>query len=424
MRLTELSNLKIAVWGKGREGEALKRFFDEHGIKFDWLDGNNVDLSSFNVVFKSPGISLYLPIIQEAKEKGVQFLSGTNLYLMNNRPRLKRIAVTGTKGKSTTSSLIAHVLTGMGFKTGLGGNIGVPLISLWGKELDYLVAELSSYQCADLTEPSDMNVVVNLYPEHVDWHGSHEQYYNDKINLLRIRHSGQIAFLNAQNDLSMRYAQKMENVILFNNTEGIHIENGWFYDVSQKLFETSQITNLKGQHNLENICAVLSVVKALGLPLKGIETLLNSFQPLPHRLQTIAEIKGVCFVDDSISTTPETAVAALKAFEGRKIFLLVGGFERQQDYQILLEYVQKHPTIYLLTLPDTGERIYQEALNRKIKTQKCSSIADAVKQVQQQAVSGDVVLLSPGAPSYHLYHSFEERGEDFKQCIEKYFKLK
>ncbi len=417
MHLKQLADLKVAVWGKGREGQALMDFFNKHLLKAAWIEGNDVDLTGFDVVFKSPGISLYLPMIKEAEEKGVRFLSGTNFYLMNNQPRLKRIAVTGTKGKSTTSSLIAHVLTQMGFQTGLGGNIGLPLISLWGKPFDFLVTELSSYQCADLTESFDLNVVVNLYPEHVDWHGSHEQYYQDKMNLLRVRHSGQKAFLNAQNILSEKYAACLKDVILFNDETGMHVADGWFYDGAQKLFETTCITNLKGEHNLENICAVLAVIKDLELPLTGIEKILSTFQPLPHRLQIVVRHNGVCYVDDSISTTPETAVAALKAFEGHRIFLLVGGFDRQQDYQVLLSYVQKHPNVILLTLPDTGKRIYEKARQIGIAAQTCVSVKDAVQQAQRQAVSGDVVLLSPGAPSYHLYRSFEERGEDFKRSI-------
>ena len=422
MYLDTLNHKTIGIFGMGREGTALKDFFKAHLTHPNVIEieeNNLSDLEKCDVVFKSPGVSLYRPEIQSLKQKGIELSSATNLFMRLKKSEQKLIAVTGTKGKSTTASLLYHTLKHLGVSVGFGGNIGVPLINLLGQDFEWIVAELSSYQCADFVGNPDIGVLVNLYPEHLQWHGSHEQYYQDKINMIR---QAKKCIVNADNAKSIDYTKTLLP-LFFNQEAGIHVANGFFMNSYEELFSTDSL-NLMGEHNLSNACAVLTVIQQMGLDLKKCEEAFKSFQSLPHRLEKIAEINGVSFIDDSISTTPETAVAALKAFEGRKIFLLVGGFERQQDYQILLEYVQQHPTIYLLTLPDTGERIYQEALNRKIKTQKCSSIADAVKQVQQQAVSGDVVLLSPGAPSYHLYHSFEERGEDFKQCIEKYFKLK
>ena len=207
--------------------------------------------------------------------------------------------------------------------------------------------------------------------------------------------------------------------MFFNDKAGFHLENGFIMDGDKKIFETSKITNLKGEHNLENICAVLTVLKALNIDLTDIEKDIVSFNALPHRLQAVENLNGVLFVDDSISTTPETSVAALKAFNDAKhIYLLVGGYDRNQDYTVLLNYVRQHKDkITLLTLPLTGERIAQEATNLNVI--KTKDVCDAVSQAQKLAKNGDVVLLSPGAPSYHAYKNFGARGEDFKQAIKK-----
>lgn len=419
MYLTDLKNKKIAVWGLGKEGHALLAFLQAHSFSPVVLEGTDVDLSSFDVVFKSPGVSLYLPNIQKVIKEGKEITSSTNFYLMNKPSLMKTIAVTGTKGKSTTSSLLVHLMKKMGLNVGFGGNIGVPLISLWGQKFDYLVAELSSYQCADLAVPFDYSVVVNLYPEHIDWHLSHQQYYADKLRLIRLRQKGQLGFLNKTNATSMSLTKDAPDVVYFNDEKGFHLKDGWIMDGQRALFDARKLTNLMGGHNYENICAVLSVLKALHLPLEGIENHIATFQALPHRLQKLETVRGVLFVDDSISTTPETSLAALKAFEGRRIFLLVGGYDRQQDYREVIAYAKAHPCVTLMALPDTGKRIQQAADQANVACFSFDSVQQAVLKAQSMAKEGDVILLSPGAPSYNLYHSFEERGLDFEKSIIK-----
>ena len=412
-------NKKIAIWGKGKEGESLLKYCFNNDIQPIVLEGENVDFQNADVIFKSPGVSLYNSCLLTAKEKGIELWSSTNIYMAQKSEKTKTIAITGTKGKSTTSSLLAHILAKKGYKVGYGGNIGLPLVEFVGKEFDYLVAELSSYQCADLKYPFDISVVTNLYPEHIDWHKTHERYYEDKLNLVRIRKSGQKTVLNASNPETLKRCQNEQSVLYFNNQDGIHIADGFIIDGNKKLFEASKITNLKGKHNLENICAVLTVLKELNINLEGIENDVASFKALPHRLQIVGNVNGVDFVDDSISTTPETSVAALQAFNTAKhIYLLVGGYDRNQDYTVLLDYVrQNKDKITLVTLPLTGMRIAQNALDLDVV--QAQNVSDGVFQAQKLARCGDVVLLSPGAPSYHAYKNFEARGEDFTQAIRK-----
>ena len=410
---------RIVIWGAGREGQAAKTFLEKQGCEPVLIEGKTIDLTGVDIIIKSPGISLYNPCIQQALKQGIQVLSGTNLFMSQLDKSTKTIAITGTKGKSTTASLLAHVLKCKGYLVGFGGNIGVPLLELPLQKYDFLVAELSSYQCADLAYSFDISVLLNLYPEHIDWHGSHDKYYQDKLNLLRIRQPGQIGIINAQNEESVRRTCAMNNLLYFNDPNGFHVQNMCVMDGQTLVFSADDIPNIKGEHNLQNICAVLTALKALHLDFTDIAKDIASFKPLPHRLQTVACVDGVTFVDDSISTTPQTAVAALKAFDkASHIYLIVGGYDRQQDYTELLDYVALNQAqITLITLPLTGMRIAQSAMQRNIHALMANSVAEAVDLAQRQARAGDVVLLSPAAPSYHAYKNFEARGDDFSAHI-------
>jgi len=408
---------KIAIWGKGKEGNSLINYCINNKLQYTVFEGKNIDLSGFDIVMKSPGVSLYNGCLQKALKQGVELWSGTNIFMQQKPAKMKTIAITGTKGKSTTSSLLAHILKKKGYSVAFGGNIGQPLVDFVGQNFDFLVAELSSYQCADLIYSFDVSVILNLYPEHIDWHQTHERYYEDKLRLIRIRKPGQKAVLNWENTETLVRTEGEKDVVFFNNPSGIHIKDNWIIDGEKALFSADVIMNLKGQHNLENICAVLSVLKELGIDLTDIEKDIVSFEPLAHRLQTIANVQGVIFVDDSISTTPETSVAALKAFsDANHIYLLVGGFDRHQDYGVLLSYVRENADrITLITLPITGDAVAQQADDLDVIRAK--SVCDGVQKAKSVAKAGDIVLLSPGAPSYHAYKNFEERGEDFKNAI-------
>ncbi len=382
-----LEHKRLAIWGMGREGLAIKRALESHVSTAEIIaitEDNVSDILGVDVVIKSPGVSLYRPEIYEAKVKGVQFTSGTNLFMANKNLKTKVIAVTGTKGKSTTSSLMAHTLKTYGFNVCLGGNIGVPLLDFVDEPADYVVAELSSYQCADFIGRPDVTVLLNLYPEHLQWHGSHKQYYNDK-----------------------RHMWKQGVWQLDNRKNEIQIQNNFFTDMGTQLFPIVRL-NLRGIHNAQNACAVLAVLKHLGLDLRQAEQAFQTFEGLAHRLQIVAEQDGITFVDDSISTTPETAICAMESFKGRPITLLVGGFDRGQDYTELNKYVKEH-NVQAIALPTTGDRV--ETPHHVV------TIKEAVVLAKQITPKGGIVLLSPAAPSYNQYKNFESRGDDFQETI-------
>lgn len=419
MLLNSLKN-KVTVYGKGLEGAAAADFLTRLGCDVE-IVCDPLDKALDGVVVKSPGISLYRDDVKKAAQNGVVFTSGTNLFMeycagLEKRPVL--IGVTATKGKSTTSTLIAHLLNALGHKTALGGNIGKPVVSyaFEAQNYDFVVDEISSYQAADLKRGFDVCAVLNLYPEHIDWHLTHENYYRDKLNILRVRKDGQKAVLNAQNDRLRAMTQNEKDVVFYNDGAGVHLQDGMFYDGETPLFETG-VLHLRGEHNLENACAALTVLKILGFDLKQTRAGLESFRALPHRLQPLGEKKGALFVNDSISTTPETAIAAMEAFAGKKIALIAGGYDRKQEYADLAAYIAKRGDVTVVAVPSTGRRLAQAVRDAGAKAYEAADLPSAVDVAV--CLDADVILLSPAAPSYDFYKNFEERGTLFKACFDR-----
>ena len=410
-----LNNKRIGIWGMGREGQAVRQALECHVLNYEIIEISEENISELlkcDVVVKSPGVSLYRPEIQEALQKGVEFTSSTNLFFANKKPSVSVIAVTGTKGKSTTSSLLAHTLKSFNKHVELGGNIGRPLVELSDTNADFAVAELSSYQCADLTGRPDIGVLINLYPEHLQWHQTHEVYYQDKARMIRLSAE---AVLNATDPQTHVFLKGTE-AILFNAPRGIHIQNNLFYDGEVPLFPIGKLP-LIGRHNAENACAVLTVIKMLGLKPELCEKAFETFKPLAHRLEIIGKKDGITYVDDSISTTPETAMVAIKALDkGQDMTLIAGGFDRGQNYKDLVDFLKTYKNrIRLVTLPDTGKVLADLAQRAGIETALTSDMPTAVSVAQHITPRGGMIILSPAAPSYNMYPNFEERGKDFKK---------
>ena len=418
MLWNNLNNKRIGIWGMGKEGLSAKQAILKHAHPTSITqigEENTHEILNCDIIIKSPGVSLYRPEITQAQHKGIVITSGTNLFFSNKNPNATVIAVTGTKGKSTTSSLLAHTLSKMGHNTVLGGNIGVPLVDLIDTQADYIVAELSSYQCADFIGSPDIGILVNLYPEHLPWHGSHDKYYKDKLNMISLANTQILNALDERTHIYTDTDKRFESAIYFN--DDIRSDGKWFYDKTQKLFPCTSL-NLTGEHNHKNACAVLAVIKKLGLDLISCEKAFKSFQALPHRLQVIEQKGGLTFIDDSISTTPETAIAALKAIgHDRPVTLIAGGQDREQDFTELIQYIKSHPMIQIIAMPNTGERIVNAAQQNKVLVHSCNTMAEAVQKAITITPVGGAILLSPAAPSYNMYKNFEERGADFKNNI-------
>ncbi|MBD9367483.1 UDP-N-acetylmuramoyl-L-alanine--D-glutamate ligase [Xanthomonas sp. XNM01] len=443
MRVSQLDGLRVALWGWGREGRAAWRAIraqlpqlpltlfcnaseaaDAAALGDAWLSTREqVDaqaLSGFDVVIKSPGISPYSPEALAAAQAGTRFIGGTTLWFAEH-PHARTVCVTGTKGKSTTTALLAHLLRAGGHRTALAGNIGLPLL-----ELDQLppaelhAIELSSYQTGDVAASGvhpHVAVVLNLFPEHLDWHGSEQRYIEDKLKLVTAA-APRIAVLNADDPHLAQLQLPHSTVIWFNRSEGWHMRGEVVHRGELAVFDTRD-TPLPGRHNRGNLCAVLAAIEALGLDAVSLAPAVQSFRPLPNRLQRIGTRDGVTWVNDSISTTPHASLAALDCFAGRRIALLVGGHDRGLDWSdFVLHMTHDTPPLEIVTMGANGPRIHALlqplAEAGRFGLHAAADLPQAMRLARDAlGEEGGIVLLSPGAPSFGAYRDYVERGRHF-----------
>jgi UDP-N-acetylmuramoylalanine--D-glutamate ligase len=439
MRVAELGSRRIAVWGLGREGRAAINLLRQRHPQCRLVllddaadarppDGIGADIEcafgaerivhaiqDVDVIVKSPGVSLYRHEIRAARGRGVKITSLLNLWFAK-KPEITTICVTGTKGKSTTASLIAHILKKLDARVALVGNIGVPITEI-DRATRFAVIEVSSYQAADFDGLCDVAVLTSLYPEHLDWHLSVENYFRDKIHLLN--HS-QCRIINRETaEMAQRFGLTTGPSYFFNDQSRIHYCDIQILDGSEVIGEVRN-SYLARPHNMSNLCAALAVAKSLGLEIRAALAAASGFRSLPHRQEELGEVEGVLFVDDSISTIPESTLSALAVYAGRAITLIVGGYDRGIDYEKLVQTIKAGAAKAVICLGDSGKRIYSLAQSpangrpgQTCPIHEAKSMAEAVSLALRLTPSGGVVLLSPAAPSYGTYRDYIERGEDF-----------
>ncbi|MDB5543602.1 MAG: UDP-N-acetylmuramoyl-L-alanine--D-glutamate ligase [Hyphomicrobiales bacterium] len=432
------SSERAAIWGFGREGRAAFQHLKATRPDLDLVILNDTPVQDapdgvriltgddamralasgeFALVVKSPGVSLYRPEVAAAKACGTLFTSGTNLWF-EQYPNARTIVVTGTKGKSTTSRLIHHLLVTQGLDAKLLGNVGVAALEE-APGRDWTVFELSSYQLADFAHAGDIALVTNLYPEHAPWHGGVETYYRDKLNALRDQKKTVAVVNRGQNELAARVTGRA-NLRWYNDDAGFHEREGRLYFGAREI----EVVNfaLPGAHNVSNLAAACTIAEMAGVTGLRERVDMTGFQQLRHRLEEFSAGTLTC-VDDSISTVPQATLAALAAYAGRSIVLLAGGSDRGQDYAELAAALLKAPVHALILLPVTGARL-REALQGRagFEIVDAPGLDVAVEEAIKRAPKDGVVLLSPAAPSFEEFRNFEERGARFKELCARFAK--
>ena len=443
MRISSLDGRRVALWGWGREGRAAWRALRDRGIGPLALfcnpqeaaealaldpalrvepDASAARLSAYDVVVKSPGISPYQPEAQAAMAAGTRLVGGTALWFGeragNDGIVANAACVTGTKGKSTTTAMLAHLLRASGASTALAGNIGMPLLELLDERPEYWAIELSSYQTGDVADSGarpDVAVALNIFPEHLDWHGSHDRYVSDKLRLLTDARP-RIAVLNAADARLAGLQLPGSDVRWFNREDGWHLRDDALHHGAQFVMDTTALP-LPGRHNRGNLCAVLAAIQALGLDARALAPHAASFQPLPHRLQLLGRHDGIAWVNDSISTTPHATLAALDVFRDQRVALLVGGHDRGVDWHGFADAMREHAPAAIVTMAANGPRIHDllapVAAGGAFALSAAADLEEAVANARATLQGGGVVLLSPGAPSFGAYRDYTERGRHF-----------
>jgi len=432
MRIEELGGKRVAIWGFGREGRAALAALRQHlpqqaftlfcsaaevdaARAFDpaleVIAGapDAVALGGFDIVVKSPGISAYKPALLVAQAQGTHFTSGTALWFAEN-PDARVIAVTGTKGKSTTSAMLAHLARSLGLRTALAGNIGLPLLELGHRGADLWVIELSSFQTGE-AGPLELGVITSLYEEHLDWHGTRERYVEDKLKLADV--AGQL-LINARQPTLLAHTQQHPHRLMFGQPHGWHVANGFIRRGERGVFPLAQLA-APGLHNAFNACAALAALAALGMDALAAAPALASFSPLPHRLQALGERDGFDWVNDSISTAPQATLAALDSLSGRAVTVLVGGHDRGLDWTPFVQAMLSKPAHAIVCMGSQGARIAEALRAAGVPCPVLSGddLGQAVAQARSTTPSGGVILLSPGAPSFDQFKDYAERGRRF-----------
>jgi len=377
------------------------------------------NLERFDVIIKSPGI----PPLPELKTYDSKLTTPTQIFFDSIADSgATVIGVTGSKGKSTTSSLIAHILQA-NQRTGeltnsvlLVGNIGEPAIAHLrdAQTNTFFVHELSSYQLMDLTVSPHIAVVTSFFPEHLDYHGSLETYLEAKKQIARFQQSGDIIFYAADSKGATEIASESKGKrIPFSAKDApVQIEK----------------TKLIGAHNLSNIAAAFLVSQHVGVPKQAAIEAIKTFTPLPHRLQSLGVHHGWEWIDDSISTTPQSTIAALDALGDRVQTIFLGGQDRGYDFTPLAERLKTSGVKTAILMGESGKRIRTALEAAKVPAEiiEVNSMEEAItltrdksQIVKQEIANPPIALLSPASPSYGMYKNFEERGDRFKACMEQ-----
>lgn len=431
MTLEELKNKKILILGLGREGRSALNYLSKHlpGRKFAIADEKEIKelpevsiektffgegylehLSEYEVVIKSPGITPYLPEIEKAKKDGVNFTQSTAIFFDEFKGQI--IGVTGTKGKSTTSSLIYQMLKTAGIKSELIGNIGNPPLSY----LDVVdsettvVFELSSYQLEDLEKSPQTAVFTNFYPEHLNYHKSLDEYLEAKFHITKFQ---------TQEDYFVYNSDFPELKNMAQHTKAVKIP--FSKDSYVEEFESS----LLGDFNKLNIIAATIVGQILLISDEAISQALKEFKPLEHRLEFVTEKSGIKFYNDSLATIPQATTEAIKALGEDVETLIAGGFDRGVDYAPLGEAIVHSNIKNLILFPTTGEKIWEEVKriqNSEFRIQRfdVNSMKEAVKLAFEHTSKGRICLLSPASTSFNMFKDYAQRGNQFKEEVKNF----
>ena len=422
-------NAKVTVFSTNILSDEIMEKINKYRYEVELGEDNLSRLKGFDIIFRSPSALPTKHEFQSAVKKGAILTSEIEMVL--KLAPCKIIGVTGTEGKTTTTSLIYEICKKAGYNCFLGGNIGKPIFTKINqmKPEDIVILELSSFQLMGMTVSPNIAVVTNIFPDHLNVHKSYEEYQDAKKSIFRNQTEEGIVILNKDNEITEKFADEVKGkVIFFSSTK--KLKNGYVYDREdgfikkctdgkcEKILNKNDI-KLRGIHNYENICAALAATETVASKEAQIEAVKN-FKGVEHRLEFVREIDGVKYYNDSIGTSPASTIAGLNAFD-ENIILLAGGSDKGLDYKEIGEVIAKKVGTLILTGP-TAQKI-EEATKQALSEEKSieiihtNNLEESVKVAKEKARSGDIVLLSPASASFDAFKNFEERGNYFKTLV-------
>ena len=393
---------------------------EEKGVKIVITD-SPVSLldDTYDFVIKNPGIKFDHPLLVKARELNIKIINEVEMAYSFLDKDINIIGVTGSNGKTTTVNLIYRFLKEEKDNVILGGNIGTPLshYALDVKKGTYLVLEISDHQLLDMYNfKTNVSVLTNITPTHLDFHPSYEVYKNTKKKIFQNHTKDDIAIINTENEESLKVTEDIESTKYYygsdKNNKAYYDEEGIYYD-GKLVIKTSDII-LKGNHNYQNICAAILAVKVYGITDDSIINVLKSFGGVEHRLEYVTTYNGIRFYNDSKATNCVSTNIALKSFDDPTI-LLLGGTDRGHSFYDLEESLKNVKCI--MAYGETKDRIEDFCKDEGITCYKSDNLRESMMKVKEVMESGDVVLLSPACASWDQYKKFEDRGNEFKDLV-------
>ncbi len=401
----------------------------------DYLEG----IEKYDYIFRSPGVKPFTYEIEKAVETGAILTSEVEKVI--ELAPCKIIGITGSDGKTTTTTLISKFLEQAGYKVWLGGNIGTPLFSKLDeiKKEDVVVLELSSFQLMTLSSNIDIAVITNISPNHLDYHTNYNEYIMAKSNIFKSQKKEDVLVLNKDNDITYKYLEIIEKMKEKPKIRGFSIEdkvlNGVYLkdnyivsNINGKIERICDISKIKlvGMHNLANICAASSAVYSL-VNKEDIKEVITTFSGVEHRMELIKEKNGVKWYNDSIGTSPTRTIAGLKSFK-QKIILIAGGYDKNIPYEPLAPYILDKVKCLIL-IGKTATKIRNAVLLEQKKQKvdlsnlpemvEFNTLEECVNYANKVAKENDIVVMSPASASFDMYKNFEERGNHFKKLVNK-----
>lgn len=422
---------KVTIFDDREEEKISKDIFDKiKKYKFDYYFGKrNLDnLHGFEVIFRSPSCLPTKPELVREKERGA--VVTTEIEQLIKMAPCKVIGITGSDGKTTTTTLTAKILEDGGYNVYLGGNIGIPLFTKL-KEIkpeDIIVLELSSFQLMDMEVSPDISAITNITPNHLNVHKDYQEYIDAKKNIYKHQKSTGILVLNADNELTNSCQNDANgDVILFSSKQrldyGYIVEDGIIKEcndgIRRHLISQDEI-KLKGIHNLQNICTALALTKDLVNTEKALNTI-KEFSGVKHRLELVRVFNGVEWYNDSASTSPTRGISALNSFN-KEIVLIAGGADKNLDYTPLgIKIVEKVKSLILIG--QTASKIYEavkieeEKQNKKVDIHMCETFKQSLELAKRIAKPGQIVLFSPASTSFDMFKDMYDRGDKFRKEV-------
>ncbi|AFS78310.1 UDP-N-acetylmuramoylalanine--D-glutamate ligase MurD [Gottschalkia acidurici 9a] len=400
------------------------RELEQIDVKY-FLGNSDVDLEHIDIAIKSPGVPLEIPIIKSLNEKSIEVI--TDIELAYRLCENKFIAITGTNGKTTTTTLTGEILKNADKKCHVTGNIGVGI--LWevvnSSEEDYFVIEASSFQLESTIKfKPKVSLVTNITPDHLNWHGTLENYIKSKKKIFKNQDKGDFTVLN-YDDPVLRDMEKELNsqLVFFSSKEklkkGLYIKDDYIViNDGKEITKVIKYDELKipGKHNLENALSSIAICWALGIDIEIIRNTLRSFEGVEHRLEFVKEINGVKFYNDSKGTNPDASIKAIEAINS-PIILIAGGMDKGGEFEEFISSFDGKVKVLVL-LGETAEKIKETAINKDFKNiYIVKDIKEAVKKSFEISDIGDNILLSPACASWDMFKSYEERGDEFKNSV-------